>query len=147
MDKSALHLCYGCGKDNPAGMQVVIAAAGGGMSRVEYRVKAEYCGHPGILHGGLFGVLFDEAMYHAVAEPGIDFVTLSLAIEYKSPARENRLLICEGREESRNGRKREVSAVLRDMETGKLLAEGRGMYLRADLNKSEEGGKEPTPAI
>lgn len=69
---------------------------------------------------------FDEAMFHAIAKSGIEAVTVSMDIEYVSPAFEGHILVCEGEVEKRDGRKIDVIATLTDAASGKLIAKARG---------------------
>ncbi len=126
--------CYGCGKDNPVGLRLNISHIGD-KSHIEFEVKPEYCGYPGIMHGGVTGILFDEAMYHAVAKSGIKVVTVNMNIDYVSPAFQGHILVCEGEIENRDGRKIDVRATIHDKSSGKLVAKGRGRFLQVDLNK------------
>ncbi len=126
--------CFGCGKDNPVGLRLNIRHIGD-KSHFEFEVKPQYCGYPGVLHGGIFAVLFDEAMFHAIAKSGIEAVTVSMDIDYVSPAFEGHILVCEGEVEKRDGRKIDVIATLTDAASGKLIAKARGRFLEVDLNK------------
>lgn len=134
MDIVNINNCYGCGKDNPVGLRLNISHIGD-KSHIEFEVKPQYCGYPGVLHGGLAAVLFDEAMFHAIAKSGIEAVTASMNIEYISPAFEGHILECEGEIENRDGRKIDVSATLADAASGKLVARARGIFLEVDLKK------------
>lgn len=133
-----LNRCYGCGKDNPIGLHLRNNYVGE-KSHIEFVVKRDYCGHPGLLHGGVIGILFDEAMFHATDRLGIDIVTLTITIDYKNPALEGHQLICEAWIEKHDGRKIDVVAVINDGETGKVIAESKGKYLEVDLKKVLEG--------
>lgn len=126
--------CYGCGKDNPVGLRLNISHIGD-KSHIEFEVKPQYCGYPGVMHGGIFAVLFDEAMFHAIAKSGTEAVTVNMNIEYVRPAFEGHILVCEGEVEKRDGRKIDVIATLIDAASGKLIAKARGRFLQVDLNK------------
>ncbi|HPP36323.1 MAG TPA: PaaI family thioesterase [Clostridiales bacterium] len=134
MDIVNIHNCYGCGKDNPVGLRLNISHIGD-KSHIEFEVKPQYCGYPGVLHGGLAAVLFDEAMFHAIAKSGIEAVTASMSIEYISPAFEGHILVCEGEIENRDGRKIDVVATLTDKASGRIIAKARGRFLEVDLKK------------
>jgi len=135
-----LNNCFGCGKDNPIGLHLKNSYIGD-KSHIEFEVKPQYCGHPGLMHGGVTGILFDEVMFHAIARLGIEAVTLSMNIEYINPALEGHILICEGEVEKQDGRKIDVVAVINDAESGKLIAKARGKFLEVDLDKVLKRGK------
>jgi uncharacterized protein (TIGR00369 family) len=134
METINLNRCYGCGQDNPIGLKLKNKYIGE-KSQIEFKVKHDYCGHPGLLHGGVVGILFDEVMFHAIARLGIEIVTLSITIDYKNPALEGHQLICEAWIEKHDGRKIDVVAVIIDSETGRVIAESKGKYLEVDLKK------------
>jgi uncharacterized protein (TIGR00369 family) len=134
METINLNRCYGCGKDNPIGLQLRNNYIGE-KSHIEFEVKRDYCGHLGLLHGGVIGILFDEVMFHAIARLGIEIVTLSITIDYKNPALEGHHLICEAWIEKHDGRKIDIVAAIIDSETGKVIAESKGKYLEVDLKK------------
>lgn len=131
MDFSQYRYCFGCGADNPAGLQLKPQYKGE-KSHIEFLVKSEYCGYPGVLHGGVAGILFDEAMFYAIARTGMETVTLSMTIDYKSPALINERLVCEGWIEKQEGRKIEVAAIIQEQSTGRVTASGRGNFLQID---------------
>lgn len=134
METTNLNNCFGCGKDNSIGLHLRNSYIGE-KSHIEFEVKAQYCGHPGLMHGGITGILFDEVMFYAIARSGIEAVTLNMNIEYISPALEGHILICEGEIENHDGRKIDVVAVINDAATGKLIAKAKGKFLVVDLNK------------
>lgn len=134
MEKVNINNCYGCGKDNPTGLRLNVSHIGD-KSHIEFEVKPRYCGYPGVMHGGVAAILFDEAMFHAIAKSGIEAVTASMSIEYISPAFEGHVLVCEGEIEKRDGRKIDVIATLTDAASGKLIAKARGRFVEVDLEK------------
>lgn len=129
-----LHYCFGCGQDNPIGLRLKYSYIGE-RSHIEFDVKPEHCGYPRLMHGGLTCVLFDEAMYHAIAKNSMDAVTLTMAVDYTNPALEGQHLICEGWIEKRDKRKIYVISTLIDDKTKKLIARARATYLEVDLQK------------
>ena len=80
-------------------------------------------------------VLFDEAMYHVIARTVPEVVTVSMAVDYKSPGFEGHRLICEAWVEKREGRRIEVSSALVDASTKKVVAEARAVYREVDLKR------------
>lgn len=128
MNLSAYSHCYGCGKDNPIGLRLKISYAGD-KSHIEFVVKPEYCGYPGIMHGGVTGTLLDEVMFYAVAQTGLETVTTSMSIDYRSPALVDETLICEGWIEKREGKQIEVAARITVQGSGRVTATARGKFL------------------
>ncbi len=134
MEDTNLNNCFGCGKDNPIGLQLENSYVGE-KSHIEFEVRPPYCGYPGLMHGGVTGVLFDEVMFHAIARLDIETVTLNMNIDYVGPALEGHLLICEAEIENHEGRKIDVVAQINDAATGKLIAKAKGKFLQVDLKK------------
>ena len=87
------------------------------------------------MHGGITCVLFDEAMYHIIARMVPEVVTVTMAVDYKSPGFEGHRLICEAWVEKREGRRIDVSSTLVDAHTNKVVAEGKAVYQEVDLKK------------
>lgn len=129
-----LNRCFGCGTDNPIGLQLHNTYVGE-KSHIEFDVTADYCGYPGLLHGGVIGLLLDEAMYFAVAKLEIETVTVNLNIDYRSPALAGERLLCEAWIVKHDGRKIDTVAELKEIKTGRIIAEGKGKCLKVDLQK------------
>ncbi len=126
--------CYGCGAENPKGFHLKKAYAGD-RSRIEFDVLPEHSSYPGLMHGGVTCVLMDEAMYHAVARLGIEAVTTSLTVEFKSPALVGQHLVCEAWVVEREGKRIEVRAALVEAGSGAAIADGRGSFQEIDLDR------------
>lgn len=138
MKTNNLDRCFGCGKDNPIGLRLETTYIGE-RSQIEFEVESNYCGYPGLLHGGVIALLIDEVMFHAVATLGIETVTVNMNIDYKNAALEGHHLICEAWIVHRDGRKIDVFANIIDRATGRIIAEGKGRYVEVDLQKILQG--------
>lgn len=131
---SNLRYCFGCGQDNPIGLRLKYSYVED-RCHIEMVVRPEHCGYPGIMHGGVTCVIFDEAMYHAIEPLGVDAVTLTMTVDYRGPGLEGHRLICEAWIEKHQGRKLEVVSTIVDAITTRVVAEARGTYLEVDLEK------------
>ena len=87
------------------------------------------------MHGGVTCILFDEVMFYAIAKLEIKAVTLTMTIDYISPALEGHILICEAEIDNHYGRKIDVVAEISDAKTGKLIAKAKGKFLEVDIQK------------
>lgn len=134
MDTIKLDKCYGCGKKNPIGLQLDISYVEN-KTCIEFEVGEYHCGYPGILHGGLIAMIFDEAMFYAVKRLGIVTVTVSMSIDYISPGREGHKVICEAVIDKHEGRRIDVVSEIKDTDTGKLIAKASGGFIEVDLDK------------
>ena len=77
--------CFGCGRSNPAGMQLSFVETDEGVEAA-YIVPESYEGAPGLAHGGILATLLDEVMcMTAYAKLGSPVVTGELTIRYERP--------------------------------------------------------------
>ena len=54
--------CFGCGELHPTGLHLVAHAGAGADLSAEFTVTANHQGAPGLAHGGLLSLAFDEAL-------------------------------------------------------------------------------------
>lgn len=134
MSPADLSHCYGCGAENPRGLHLRKSYADG-CARIEFEVLPEHNSYPGLMHGGLTCVLMDEVMYCAISHLGIEAVTVSLTVDYRSPAMVGQRLVCEAQVVERKGREIEVRASIVEAVSERLVAEGRGRFLEVDLER------------
>jgi uncharacterized protein (TIGR00369 family) len=134
MSNNDIGRCFGCGADNPSGLHLKKGYSGD-RAHIEFKVEPEYTGYPGLLHGGVTCVLFDEVMYHAIARDGTVAVIANLNVDYRSPALVGDLLVCEGTVVRHEGRKINVAATIVNERTGAMVAEGKALFIEVDLDK------------
>jgi acyl-coenzyme A thioesterase PaaI-like protein len=77
--------CYVCGPDNASGMQVSFVMEGDHGCRAVYTARAEHCGWPGLLHGGVAFSLMDEALAYALYFQGLYGVTARVETRFRQP--------------------------------------------------------------
>jgi acyl-coenzyme A thioesterase PaaI-like protein len=126
--------CFGCGADNPSGLHLRKEYRGD-RSHIEFIVTPEYTGYPGLMHGGITCVLFDEVMYHAVARNDIVAVIAKMTVDYRSPALVGDRLVCEAEIIGQERRKIDVVAKITNGSTNALVAEAKGLFIEVDLEK------------
>jgi uncharacterized protein (TIGR00369 family) len=126
--------CYGCGMENPSGLHLK-KMYDGDKARIEFIVSSEYAGYPGLMHGGVTCVLFDEVMFHAIARRELVAVIAKMAVDYRGPALVGDLLICEAWIVKHEGRKIDVEAKIVNDGTSSTVAEARGLFVEVDLDK------------
>ena len=129
-----LDRCFGCGKDNPVGLHLHKTTIGD-RANIEFLVRPEFTGFPGLLHGGVTCILFDEVMFHAVAIRNITAVLAKISVDYKSPAYTGDRISCEAWITRQDGRKIEVSAVIKNNELQTIVAEAQGLFIEVDIGK------------
>jgi len=54
--------CFGCGELHPTGLHLVAQAGAGADLTAEFTVTENHQGAPGLAHGGLLSLAFDEAL-------------------------------------------------------------------------------------
>lgn len=139
--------CFGCGDHNPIGLHLRFERSGAGVE-ARHRPRAEDQGFPGFVHGGLLGLLLDEAMAWAMYADDIYAVTARMETRFRRPASLERELVVQARIMRSRGRRIEVEGELRQVHggpagtadgttaDGTLVAESRGLFVR--MSESEE---------
>lgn len=85
-----MNLCFGCGEDNPQGLQLgPLTRIEDGEVRISYRVAEHFAGFEGVVHGGVIATILDEAMGLAITrtQDAKGAMTVSLNVEFKAPVR------------------------------------------------------------
>jgi acyl-coenzyme A thioesterase PaaI-like protein len=77
--------CYVCGPENQLGLQVRFLPDGPNGARAEYTARAEHCGWPGLLHGGITFALMDEALAYALYMQRLYGVTARAEVRFRQP--------------------------------------------------------------
>ncbi|MEA3345296.1 MAG: PaaI family thioesterase [Chloroflexota bacterium] len=79
------NMCFGCGKDNPAGFHLRFHQEDG-EAVAEFVPDERYQGWEGIMHGGLISTLLDEAIGYAAYYRGIiPIVTARMEVRFHRP--------------------------------------------------------------
>lgn len=124
--------CFGCGGANSRGMQLAFDRDDERRRIVgRFRLRAEYQGGPGFIHGGIIATVLDEAMGKVCRFSDVRAVTAELAIEYLRPIRVGEEIHVEAFESHRNARQLFHEGEIRNG-AGELLARGRGRFVVID---------------
>ena len=135
--ESGVHLlpktntCYVCGPENASGLHVPFVSDGAHGSRAAYTARAEHCGWPGLLHGGVVFALMDEALAWACYFQGLYGVTARVQARFRQPIPSGTKLIIRAWTLERNRRLVNARAEIRlEAEGEPLVAEATAtMYL------------------
>jgi acyl-coenzyme A thioesterase PaaI-like protein len=77
--------CFGCSPHNPCGIQLEFEPHPEGI-RTSFRLGRRYESYPGVVHGGMIGVICDETMGNLIVlEHRQSAFTVSLRLRYISP--------------------------------------------------------------
>ena len=77
--------CFGCGQLNPEGLKLVFEPGPESTASAEYTVEARFQSWAGMAHGGMVGLMLDEAVGWAAWHAGHPGVTGRLAVSYRRP--------------------------------------------------------------
>jgi uncharacterized protein (TIGR00369 family) len=122
--------CFGCGGANDSGMNLTFVQDNERKRIVGRFVLGErYQGGGGIAHGGIIGVLLDEAMGKVCRFREVRAVTAELTVKYLKPVSVREEIVVEGWEESeRKGRNLFHVGEIRNS-AGDLLALGKARFV------------------
>src|SRR3954452_14180002 len=130
--KMARNYCFGCGKDNPEGMQLKFRLDEDRQRFVgRFRLARRYQGPPGHAHGGIIATLLDEAMGKVNKLREVVALTSQMSVKYLKPVPLGKPIVVEGWELRVRGRRHMNAAEIRN-EQGDVLASGRGVFIAID---------------
>lgn len=82
---SHLNMCFGCGVDHPTGLHMKSIAGEGLTATCEFVVTEMHQGAPGLAHGGLLSLAFDEALGKLMYLLQVPAVTGHLETDFLKP--------------------------------------------------------------
>ena len=77
-------MCFACGRENPIGLKLSFGFDGDEYATT-FRVRPEYQGWTGIVHGGLLATALDETMARLLWEKGFNAITARLEARFHQP--------------------------------------------------------------
>src|SRR5450432_182262 len=106
------HMCFACGVDNDAGLQLRFFNDGVNACRADFILDDRYQSFPGRMHGGIIAVILDEAMGRAALSGNLErmMVTAKMEIRYRQATPLNQPLTVRARLEKDRGRLATASA-------------------------------------
>jgi|SRR5579872_928153 len=130
-----LNHCFGCGKDNPEGMQLKFHLDEITRRAVcQFVLAQRYQGPPGHAHGGIIATILDEAMGKVNKLHKVLALTRQMEVEYVKPVPLGKLLWVTAQERESRGRKYTNLAEITD-EQGVVLARGAATFIAIDPHK------------
>ncbi|KAI0888950.1 HotDog domain-containing protein [Annulohypoxylon maeteangense] len=92
---------------------------------------------PGIMHGGLYGVLLDEVMGTAAnSQTANGAYTVRFTTNFRRAVRTPQIVLIRGRVVRKEGRKLHVRGTIEDKD-GNIMAEGDGLWLDRNIGQSK----------
>ncbi len=135
-------MCFGCGLENSAGVQLRFYNDGPNAARAEVTLEDKHQGYPGIAHGGVVATMLDEIMGRAGLANG-DFYrlmyTARMEVRYRKPVPLHQPLILRGWIEKDRGLVLYAAGNL-TLADGTVLAEVTGTLMeipREDLQRMD----------
>jgi len=123
-------MCYACGEQNDRGLHMHFRREGE-RTVCDYDPLEYQQGFPGRMHGGIVATMIDEAMGWAVYHAKAWAATARLNVRYRRPVRLEQRLRIEAWVVNDRARLLELRGEVRD-ESGALLAEGDGVFMKLD---------------
>ena len=128
--------CFGCSPHNVHGLQLEFTRTGPKSVESRTRVKPEFGGQHGVIHGGIQAALLDEVMGVAARlafEDGFsaDVVTVDFSLRYRRPAATEEELVLVGELDRVEGRDLHVHGEIRN-ESGETLTRATARWVRID---------------
>jgi acyl-coenzyme A thioesterase PaaI-like protein len=124
--------CFGCSPHNPHGIQLRFMHDGDGL-RTEFRLGRAHESYPGVVHGGLLGVIADELMGNLVVlRTGEIPFTTGMRLRYVNPVLVDGAYTCVGRIRDGAGALIHTECEIRDEEGG-LVATATASYQTVSL--------------
>ncbi len=127
--------CILCGVENSSGMNARFYELENGELACIFNTKDCQQSYPGRTHGGMVGVVLDEAIGRAlgIPEPEVFGVTVELTTKYKKPVPTDETLLCVARI-TRNTRKIFEGTGEIYLKDGTVAAEGHGKYMKMPVD-------------
>ncbi len=130
-------MCFGCGLDNSFGLKSRFYELETGELLAVFQPAAEHQGYPGRLHGGLAAAILDETIGRAIMishDDNIWGVTVEFSMKLRKPIPLDKEVRVVARitEERKRFFRGSGEIILSD---GTVAVEGKGRYLRMDINK------------
>jgi len=121
--------CFVCGLENPAGFGIRVLSDDR-IAETRFRFRADWCGFPGTVHGGLVATALDEIMVWGVGvRTGRLTYCAELTVRFQRPTPPDAEVIARGElTDNRRDRLFLAQATLQDA-AGQLLAEATGKYI------------------
>lgn len=129
--------CFGCSPHNPCGIQLEFEPHPDGI-RTRFRLDRRYESYPGVVHGGMIGVICDETMGNLIViEHRQSAFTVSLRLRYISPLLVDRPYQCVASldEGAPEGRFRGTAEVVD--ENGEVMASATAIYQAFTLDQAD----------
>ncbi len=123
--------CFGCGLDNPMGLQIDGFTRDGDTISARFTPRADYRGFHDILHGGIVATALDEVLgWTAILVVGTMAVTVKMEMKFRKPAPADGEYELVGRLVEARGKRLLLEATCSS--GGEVIAEATALFLATD---------------
>ena len=134
--------CFGCGVDHPTGLHIKMTAGAGMNVSAVFEVSEHHQGAPGISHGGILALAFDEALSGPNWLIRMPAVTAHLEISYRLPVPVGTLVFIEATMRATLGRKMWSTAIGRlNTPDGPIAVEAGSLYMQVSREHFAKHGR------
>jgi hypothetical protein len=134
--------CFGCGIDHPTGLHIQIEAGEGMSTRAVFEVTQHHQGAPGIAHGGILSLAFDESLGATNWLIRASAVTAHLEVSYRLPVPVGTRVYIEATMQAVKGRKIWSMAEGRlNSPDGPLAVEAGSLYMQVSIDHFKKHGR------
>lgn len=135
-DDTIDHHCFGCGNQNPNGLRLRFRPLTDGGVWANFTPTRDHEGYMGMTHGGILSTVLDEAMSWAVTHNGDLGVTARMSLAFRRPVHLGQQLRVLAWVVGRKARAIDTRAEVRDVETGAVLAQADGRFMRVTTEQA-----------
>ncbi len=134
--------CFGCGIDHPTGLHIQIEAGDGMTTRAVFEVTEHHQGAPGIAHGGILSLAFDESLGATNWLIRAPAVTAHLEVSYRLPVPVGTRVYIQATMQAISGRKIWSTAEGRlNSPDGPLAVEAGSLYMKVPIDHFLKHGR------
>ena len=148
MDRKYTHTspgCYGCGEDNPEGLQLRPYHDGEWIA-ADYEAQPRHRGFSRVVHGGVIAALLDEIVTCAASIAMNQLAaTVKIEVEFLTPMMLGKKYVIRARHLGPDGKTHLAEGELVD-EEGRTIARARGRFIALDKERAKKflnGGQDP----
>jgi acyl-coenzyme A thioesterase PaaI-like protein len=134
--------CFGCGIDHPTGLHIQITAGEGMSVFAVFEVTEHHQGAPGISHGGILSLAFDESLGATNWLIRASAVTAHLEVSYRLPVPVGTKVYIQATMQAIKGRKIWSTAEGRlNSPDGPLAVEAGSLYMQVPIGHFTKHGR------